>query len=106
MPLKGDNAIKQAVKNLILTNHGEKPFQHNYGGNITAYLFENIDPIVASSVKSAIWDLLEEHEPRVEVLNVFVEADADNNRYDVTLTYKIIGVEVEADLNFYLNRIR
>ena len=43
--LKNENAVKRAVRNLILTNKGEQVFDELYGGNITSLLFENITPV-------------------------------------------------------------
>jgi phage baseplate assembly protein W len=106
MPLKDDEAIKQAVKVLILTNFGERPFRNNLGANITGLLFENVDPVIAITLRDLIVDLLNKREPRIELRQVFVKVDADNNRYDVTIIYKIVGIETEQEVSLYLNRIR
>jgi phage baseplate assembly protein W len=104
--LKDDEAIKQAVKNLILSNYGERPFNHRLAGNITGFLFENINPVIAQSIRQAIMDLLSVKEPRIQVQQIFVDPKPDDNRYDVTIAYKIVGIDITEEINFYLNRIR
>ena len=40
---KSERAVINSIKNLVLTNHYERPFQPELGSNIRRLLFENVD---------------------------------------------------------------
>tara|TARA_B100000287_G_scaffold421034_1_gene461195 strand:- start:66 stop:467 length:402 start_codon:yes stop_codon:yes gene_type:complete len=92
--LKNENAIARSVRNIILTNPGEKIFDPNFGSNVNNILFETVDDITAVSIQDEIENSLKNYEPRVEILNVLVDPDYDNNQFDVTISYKIVGVDI------------
>jgi phage baseplate assembly protein W len=70
-------------------------------------LFENLDFITASSIKSEIENTIKNYEPRVKLNDVFVKANTDRNAFDVQITYDIIGIEADAqDLSFSLELTR
>ena len=92
--LKNENAIARSVRNIILTNPGEKIFDPNFGSNVSNILFETVDDITAVSIQDEIENSLKNYEPRVEILNVLVDPDYDNNQFDVTISYKIVGVDI------------
>ena len=92
--LKNENAIARAVRNIVLTSRGEKIFDPNFGSNVNEILFENIDEISASSIQDEIENSLKNYEPRVEIENVYVDPNYDLNQFDVTITYKIVGIDV------------
>ena len=74
VPLKDDVAIKYAVKNLLLTNFYERPFNHGVGANLRALLFEPADSITKSAMKENIERCLTEHERRVELIFINIVA--------------------------------
>ncbi len=92
--LKNENAIARSVRNIILTNPGEKVFDPFFGSNVSNILFETVDDITAVSIQDEIENSLKNYEPRVEILNVLVDPDYDNNQFDVTISYKIVGVDI------------
>ena len=94
--LKNENAIARALKNLVLTVPGEKPFQPEVGSRVSALLFENFDNITAQSIKSEISRTIRNYEPRVRLDKVEVEANFDEYEFNVTITYFIIGIDVPA----------
>ena len=100
------NAVKQSVKNLVLTNRGERPFAPNLGCDITGLLFEPADAFTAVSIKDAIRLTLDSYEPRVKIINIVVTPDQDNNRYAVEIEFQIITDLQIASIQFYLERIR
>jgi len=100
------NSIKQSVKNLILTNRGERPFNPFIGSDVRGLLFEPADGFTAVSIQSAITDTIDTYEPRVELLNVDVTADVDNNRYAVEIEFRIVTNLQTESIQFYLERIR
>lgn len=99
-------AVINSVKNLILTNHFEKPFQPEIGSNVRKLLFENLDTITASAMEREIGQILTNHEPRVRVSRVEVNADFDNNGFKVYLEFFIVNREEPISINFFLERVR
>jgi phage baseplate assembly protein W len=107
LTLKNETAIARAVRNLILTYPGERLFNQNLGSRISKSLFENIDPISANSIKSEIEYTIRTYEPRVELTDVIVDPDYDDNNFNVTIIYNIIGVDVPPQkLSFALQPTR
>ena len=92
--LKNENAIARAVRNIVLTSPGEKFFNPEFGSSISEILFENVDEITAVSIEDEIKSCLNNYEPRVELINVNVDANFDENQFDVLITYRIVGVDI------------
>ena len=105
--LKNESAIARSVRNLVLTAQGERPFQPVLGTGVSRLLFENMDKLTASAIRSEIRTTIENYEPRVEINEIIVEADFERNAFDVTLQYFIIGMDVpEQELTFALEPTR
>ncbi len=105
-PLEDIEAVKQSVKNLILTVFGERPFQPRLGSGLKGLLFEPADRITIAVLRKAIYDVLIRNESRVDSLVVQVIDDSDNNRYQVTLGFRVVSLSQEVDITVYLQRIR
>ena len=103
---KNEYAIINSVKNLVLTNNYERPFQPEIGSNIRRLLFENVDAITAAQIEREITETVENFEPRVQVSKVTASADPDNNGYKVTLEFFVINNANPITINFFLERIR
>ena len=103
---KNEYAIINSVKNLVLTNHYERPFQPEIGSNIRRLLFENVDSITAAQIEREITETVENFESRVQVSKVTAAADPDNNGYKVTLEFFVINNANPITINFFLERIR
>jgi phage baseplate assembly protein W len=105
--LKNETAIARSVRNLVLTTPGEKFFNENIGSRVSQSLFENIDEINASIIKDEIINTIENYEPRVELIEVFVSPDYDNYAFNVTIQYIIVGIDVlPQQLTFALEQTR
>ena len=105
--LKNESAIARSVRNLVLTIQGERPFQPVLGTGVSRLLFENMDKLTASAIRSEIRTTIENYEPRVEINEIIVEPDFERNAMDVTLQYFIIGIDVpEQELTFALEPTR
>ncbi len=105
--LKNANAIARSIRNIVFTLPGEKFFQPSFGSRITESLFENIDDISATVIIDEIKESIGRFEPRALVLDVEAFPDYDNNGFDVTITYEIVGIEVPAqELQFVLQSSR
>lgn len=99
-------AVKNAVRNLVLSNFYEAPFQPFRGSNARALLFENADPYTAMALQREIKRVLNEYEPRVNRVAVSVVDQADINAYSITINFNIIVINTAASVNFYLERLR
>ena len=105
--LKNESAIARSVRNLVLTIQGERPFQPVLGTGVSRLLFENMDKLTASAIRSEIRTTIENYEPRVEINEIIVEPNPEGNAMDVTLQYFIIGIDVpEQELTFALEPTR
>ena len=101
-----EQAVINSLKNIILTNHYEKPFNPDYGSNIRALLFENIDSITAITLEREILQTIENFEPRVSVSKVTAVPDFDNNGYSIKLYFFIINLSNPITIQFLLQRVR
>ena len=106
IPLTDIAAVRNAVKNLVLTGRYERPFQPEMSSGVTNLLFENATPDTVFMLKSNIRDVIEKYEPRVSNTYVEVEDDSDNNAYYVTITFNIVSVDTDTEIQLYLERIR
>ena len=105
--LKNESAIARSVRNLVLTAQGERPFQPVLGTGVSRLLFENMDKLTASAIRSELRTTIENYEPRVEINEIIVEPDFEGNAFHVTLQYFIIGMDVpEQELTFALEPTR
>ncbi len=104
---RNENAIARAIRNLVFTIPGEKPFQPNIGSNVSRLLFENLDRITASSIQSEIENTINNFEPRVSLNEVTVTPNFDNNEFDCVVNYDIIGIDIlPQQLSFALQPTR
>ena len=102
-----ENAIARAVRNLVFTVPGEKPFQPTVGSNVSQLLFENFDQLTAQSIKREIENTIINYEPRVNLTAVEVTANFDNNAFDCIIRYDIVGIDVlPQQLSFALQPTR
>ena len=105
--LKNESAIARSVRNLVLTIQGERPFQPVLGTGLNNHLFDNMDKLTASAIRSELRTTIENYEPRVEINEIIVEPDFEGNAMHVTLQYFIIGIDVpEQELTFALEPTR
>jgi len=102
----GPDAIKRAVRNLVMTNFYERPFQSYLGSNIRALLFDNANALTSIHIKDAVVELINNYEQRVALQGVTVSADIDNNGYNVSLVYTIKNTGTPISTQIFLERIR
>jgi phage baseplate assembly protein W len=101
-----DNAIKQSIKNLLLTRNFERPFHSEIGSPIRAMLFEMPGPMFTNMLQRAIIDVINNFEPRVEILGVRVDDSSETNSVYITLEFKIVNTERPITLDLALERTR
>ena len=102
----GPNAIVQSILNLIQTNHFERPFHPEIGGNLRRLLFELADSVTANLLAEEIKDVIGNFEPRAQVINVYVVADIDGNGYNVTVESALQNLATPVSISTFLQRIR
>jgi phage baseplate assembly protein W len=103
---KAEYAVINSVKNLILTNHFERPFQPEVGSNIRRLLFENVDVILAAQLEREIEETVNNFEPRVQVSSIIATPAVDENGYKVIMEFFVINNPDPIKINFFLERIR
>ena len=106
MPLKDIEAVKQSVRNLLLTNRGERLFRPTMGSGVFDLLFENAGVFTYQAVRDNIMDTLKILEPRVNQISVDISDDSDNNTLNVRVQFNITGVANNQSVDFYLERLR
>jgi len=92
--IKNETAIARSIRNLVHTQKGEKFFRPNLGSNVTALLFENVDTLTASSIKTEIELLIKNYEPRVSLNFVSIIPNYDSGEFEAIINYNIIGIDV------------
>ena len=102
-----ETAIARSVRNLILTAPGERPFNPELGSQVSRLLFEPMDDITTEALKEQIENTINNFEPRVRLRQVIVRPNFDNNEYDISIRYDIIGIEAQPQqLSFALQQTR
>ena len=105
--LKNENAIARSIRNIVFTLPGEKFFNASFGSRITESLFENIDDITATLIVDEITESIERYEDRVTLVDVNASPNFENNSFDLTIAYNIIGRDIPAqELQFVLQSSR
>ncbi len=99
-------AIKRAVKNIILTNKFERPFNSDFGCNLRGFLFENITEPLLVIIKDRVAMAIEKYEPRVSVEDVVVREDIDKNGLSIMVSFLINGTEAPVSVSTFLQRVR
>ncbi len=105
--LKNESAIARSVRNIVFTTPGEKFFDQNFGSKISKSLFENVNDISANIIRGEITNSIRTYEPRVNLKKVNINPNYDNNEFNVTIIYEIIGADVPPqELQFVLQPTR
>ena len=105
--IKKDNlSISQSVLNILRTNHGERPFNFNFGANLRQYLFENMSNVTAANMSTSINLALQNYEPRIEVMNTNIQARPDENEVRITVTGRVLSSNEILDISTTIERLR
>lgn len=106
--LKKDlEAVKNSIINIVLTGNFERPFQPRFGGNIRAYLFENLDDNTLDTIHSVIANIIDIYEPRAEVIGIYAnDSQLDQNRLSLTVQFRMLSTGQLADVTTVLERVR
>ena len=100
-------AVKRSVRNLVLTNHYEKPFHPEIGSGVRAILFELMTPMTSFILTKKIENIIETYEPRARLVGVRAMPNLDRNEYEVTIEFYVQNFPTElVDLTIFLERLR
>ena len=99
-------AVKRSVRNLINTNHFERPFHPEIGGNVRALLFENMTPLTALNLQRKIEEVLNNFEPRAKITQILADPDIDRNGYRLEIRFYVIGIQNPITVETFLERLR
>ena len=99
-------AVKQAVKNLMLTNHFEKPFQPRFGGNLREMLFDLADDDAEEDIEERVTNAIAVYEPRAKALNVTAVATPDRHSIRVTVEFRVVNTQETVTISTVLARLR
>ena len=99
-------AVKRSIRNLILTNKYERPFQPQIDGGVTRHLFELATPLTYSDIESTIKNTVSNFEPRAEVISVDVSGDLDKNGFNVIINFKVLNTADPVTIELFLERLR
>ena len=99
-------AVKRAVRNLVLTNEFERPFHPEIGCSIRDLLFETITPLNAVLLEDRIREVIVNFEPRAELTGIQVFDEIDNNQYRVIINFTVLGSSEGTTITEFLQRLR
>jgi len=106
IPLKDDAAIKNAIRNLLVTNFYERPFQDDLGANLRGLLFEPAGVLTNIQLRDNIRFCIEKYEPRVSVNSIDITDVVDENRYIIKVIFTIKEFSTKDSVEMVLRRLR
>lgn len=101
-----ETAIKNSIKNLLLTKNYEKPFHPEIGSNIYGMLFEPLSPFVSNYLEAEIHSVLTRFEPRIKLSEINVISNIDSNGYEVTISFYIVNQTTQTTITIFLEKLR
>ncbi|MBC8549447.1 MAG: GPW/gp25 family protein [Candidatus Brocadiales bacterium] len=100
------SAINGALQNIVKTKKGERVFNPDFGSHVYKSLFEPMSSVTRITLEAQIENAVTTQEPRINLQQVSVKANADQNRYEVSIFYTPINETEIVQLDFFLNRLR
>lgn len=104
--VKNEQSIKQALRNIVLTNIGERPFQSYIGSNVTRSLFDMNDVITAENIRAHVDVAIKNCEPRVNLIDVSVSSFPTEDKMAVNIVFAIVNSTALQNINLILRRVR
>ena len=100
-------AVKRSVRNLILLNTYDKPFHPEIAGGVREMLFEPMTPMIAQIIARKVEDVIDNFEPRANLVGVRAIPDLDRNAYELSVHFYVVNAPTElVDLSVMLERLR
>lgn len=101
-----EESIKESLKNLILTDRGERLFQPNLGSDVRASLFENVTPVTLKILEERVKDVINNFEPRISLIDVDVTSLYDDNKVKVVIYFYVKNSEDPISVTVFIERVR
>lgn len=101
-----EEAVKTSIKNILLTNRGERFFNPSFGSDVRSVLFENFTSATEQILSDLVKNAINNFEPRANVIEVLVNGDPDNNQVYITIIFSIINKSEPITFEIILNRVR
>lgn len=106
IPLKDDNAIKNALRNLLVSNFYDRPFSNDKGANLKGLLFEPADVFTKISLRKNIENVIRKYEPRVLIRKIIINDDPDANSYRINVNFQIKEYDTNDNVSIVLRRLK
>lgn len=106
MMVTNETAVKRAVKNLVMTSFYERPFHPEIGSSLSRLLFEPMSNATSYEMRAAIIDVIDNYEPRAKVLAVNVTMLPDQNEYQLSINFQVLGYTEPTLLTLFVERVR
>jgi phage baseplate assembly protein W len=104
--LRDERSVINSIKNLLMTNFFERPFQPNLGSNLNKLLFENMDNVTATMIEREIQEVVLNYEPRISILSINVKPLYDDNQFSVDMELLINNLTEPLTITFFIDRVR
>lgn len=104
--LTNEESVKSSIRNLLMTNRGDRLFNNTLGGDLQALLFENVGPASEQLIGDYIRNTINNYEPRASLIDVVVNLETDDHSVNVAIVFRLINNSEQAVLELVLNRIR
>lgn len=104
--IRGEDAVRRSIKNLLSIFAGEVPFFPNLGTRLHGLLFEPIDPVTTALLESEIRDTIDAFEPRAKVETLVVTPSEDEHKYQIDVTFSLLNLTEPVTLTLFLSRLR
>jgi phage baseplate assembly protein W len=101
-----EEAIKESLRNLILTDRGERLMQPNLGSDVRSSLFENATPVTLKILEERVREVINNFEPRVSLIDVDVTSFYDDNKVQVTIYFYVKNREDPLSVDVFIERVR
>ena len=101
-----EEAVKQSVRNLLMTNHYERLFHPEIGSGLTGMLFENFTPVTHKRCENYIKEVFDKFEPRADLVRLQISPNIDGNAIAITVHFKIKNLGTQTSLQLLLERTR
>ena len=99
-------AVKQSLRNMLLTNKYERLRNPEFGTNIRRYLFESFDGHIVEQLENEIRISIQNYEPRVRVIDIVVDPRPDDNSIYINIEFAIVTAKDSTNLELILYRVR
>jgi len=101
-----EESVKESIRNLLLTDKGERPMQPRLGGDIRRLLFDNMTSATLTIIKQVVEETIRNYEPRAQLIGVDVRSTIDDNAVQITVVFNVINSEDDITLTTTISRVR